>query len=128
MIANFGQSAASNESTFWPAACSDANFLAWATRALIRLRNQTDAGRDLKVARALFKDGLPEPQWAEAFVFMLRQNGPQRQKANHNPNMPRLARRSENRAPFPAGVAPFEGQHLRGCDDKKTELRKLPKS
>jgi hypothetical protein len=60
---------AANDAPFEPIAMSDPAFVSWACRVCIRLRNHAPGATDEVVLQALESEGIPSPEWAQAFAF-----------------------------------------------------------
>lgn len=63
-------SVAANADTFMPPASNVPEFVAWATRVLLRLHNAAPGAPASSIQTAFSKEGMPSPEWAEAFAFM----------------------------------------------------------
>ena len=68
-------SPAGNEAPFWPIGLSNPAFVAWAHRVSLRVLNLPDPGnalaRRVAVDKAFFSEGVPDRDWALAYVFLL---------------------------------------------------------
>jgi len=63
-------SVAANEDSFMPPASNVPEFVSWATRVLLRLCNAAPGAPESSIQAVLLKEGLPSPEYAEAFAFM----------------------------------------------------------
>lgn len=61
---------AANAATFMPPATNAPEFVAWATRVLLRLHNAAPGAPESSIQTVFSKEGVPSPEWAEAFAFM----------------------------------------------------------
>lgn len=62
---------AANEPTFEPPALADPLFWQWATRVGLRLANNRLGAPAGAIEMAIFKDGIPSPEWAQGLLFMM---------------------------------------------------------
>ena len=62
---------AANESTFEPPALADPLFWQWAMRVGLRLANNQIGAPAGATERAILKDGIPSPEWAQGLLFMM---------------------------------------------------------
>ena len=59
-----------NEDSFYPPELSDPECMSWVTRTALRLANNSQGLPDVKVRKAIFAEGTPDPMWAQALAFM----------------------------------------------------------
>ncbi len=62
---------AANACRFYPQATDDPAFMRWAYRIALRLANLPADASERDIRRAIFSDGTPGPEWAEALIFMM---------------------------------------------------------
>lgn len=62
---------AANEPIFEPVALADPAFITWVTGVALRLRNLAPGSPEYRMRRALFSTGTPNPDWAQAFIFVM---------------------------------------------------------